>query len=763
MTAMQNRRILLVDDMVAIHDAFRKVLVPQQTESIELDAVEAMLFGDDPAAAAVPTFELDSAYQGQEGLEKVQAALLAGRPYALAFVDMRMPPGWDGVQTIEELWRADPRLQIVICTAFSDLSWDEVLSRLEVRDRLLILKKPFDPVEISQLASALTVKWQTTQDAGLKLAQLEEAVENRTAELATANDDLRREITERTRNEKELRLAASVFHNTLDGVMIIDPDRRMVSVNQAFAALTGYSLEECLGQPEAVLRSDRQSIEFYQEIWAAVEQAGRWQGELWNKRRDGEDFLAWMNLVKVSDSDGRVERYVGVFHDITEMRSKEERIRHLAFHDTLTGLPNRTLLQDRLEHAITAAQRTGEPLGLMFIDLDRFKSINDSLGHEAGDALLKEVAQRLANSLRKSDTVARLGGDEFVVLLPRVGMPHNYGLVAQKLIEALSKPIILDGNAMQVSASIGIACFPDDGIDTMALMKNADAAMYAAKVGGRGTYRFFQPAMTSLAVERLNFEMQLRGAVANGELELFYQPKISLDSGVACGVEALVRWHHPTLGMIPPVEFIPVAEATGIIDALGDWVLEEACRQLRAWRLAGLGTIKIAVNVSARQLQQSDLPEYIASLAQKYEISACDLEVELTESVLMANPEEISGVLSRLRGIGVLVAIDDFGTGYSSLAYLRRLPIDVLKIDRSFVMNADRDESDGQVVKLILGLGSALQLAIVAEGVETEAQAAFLKSCGCTTAQGYLYARPQPAAQLETWLRKHAGPAAASS
>ena len=759
MSTSQNRRILLIDDMVAIHEAFRKVLVPRQSESIQLDAVEAMLFGDHPTSSA-STFELDSAYQGQEGLAKVQSSLQAGRPYALAFVDMRMPPGWDGVQTIEQLWQVDPGLQIVICTAFSDSTWEEVLARLEVRDRLLILKKPFDPIEIYQLACALTAKWQMTRDAGLKMAQLEKAVEERTVELAAANDVLRREIAERTRNEAQLRLAASVFHNTLDSVMIIDPNRRMVSVNQAFVSLTGYSPEDAVGQPEAVLHSERQDAEFYKEMWITVERDGRWQGELWNRRRDGADFLIRMNLVKIADSAGQVECYVGVLHDITDMRRKEEHIRYLAFHDPLTGLPNRTLLQDRLEQAITAARRHDESLGLMFIDLDRFKSVNDSLGHDAGDGLLKEVAHRMTGSLRKVDTVARIGGDEFVVILKRVEMPQHYGQVAQMLIDTVSKPLILEGQPMQVGASIGIACFPEDGADAVELMKNADAAMYAAKAAGRGIYRFFQPAMTSLAVDRLKLEMQLRAAVPNGELELFYQPKVSLDTGLACGLEALVRWRHPTLGLVPPGEFIPMAEATGIIGALGDWVLEEVCRQLRAWRLADLGAIRIAVNVSARQLQQRDLAGHIAGLVQKYQISASDLEIELTESVLMANPEEISGALSRLRDIGVLVAVDDFGTGYSSLAYLRRLPIDVLKIDRSFVMNADQNDSDGQIVKLILGLGKALKLAIVAEGVETESQAQFLRSCGCTTAQGYLYARPQPAAQIEAWLKEHGGPVA---
>jgi len=758
MNPLHNRRILVIDDTPAIHEDFRKVLTTTVMAS-DLGELEAALFGTEVQTAAIG-FELDSAYQGQEGLAKVRQSLDAGLPYAMAFVDMRMPPGWDGVETIERLWQADPELQIVICTAYSDYAWDEVLARLDVGDRLLILKKPFDAIEVSQLASALTAKRQMTRQAALKMADLDAAIELRTEALRQANEALKAEIVEHAKAEAALKLAASVFDNTMDGVMITDTAGSILSVNPAFTAITGYSAAEAIGRQPSLLRSDHHGPDFYRELWTVLQREGRWEGEIWNRRKNGEAYLEWLSIGMVAGDDGQPLRYVGVFNDITELRKKDEHIRHLAFHDPLTGLPNRALLLDRIEHGLAFAERAAERLGVMFLDLDRFKHVNDSLGHNVGDALLQEVARRLGQSLRQSDTVARTGGDEFVILLEHIDEPEACASLAKKIIASLCAPMVLGGHTLQVGASIGIACFPDDGADIVTLMKHADAAMYAAKSAGRGTYRFFQATMTEKAAQRLQLEMQLRGAVANGELEVFYQPSVSLATGVPCGVEALVRWRHPQRGLVPPDDFIPLAEETGIIHELGNWVLEEACRQSRAWQEQGLGRVRIAVNISAKQLQEGDLAERIASLTRKYAIAPADLQVELTESVIMANPEEISGVFARLRRIGVTVAIDDFGTGYSSLAYLRRLPIDVLKIDRSFVRNADRDEADAQIVRIIVALAQALKLDVVAEGVETRSQAEFLTACGCSTAQGFLFAPPQPATATAAWWKERDGIAA---
>jgi diguanylate cyclase (GGDEF)-like protein/PAS domain S-box-containing protein len=556
-------------------------------------------------------------------------------------------------------------------------------------------------------------------------------------------------------------MAASVFHNTMDGVMLTDASGVILSVNPAFSAITGYSAAEALGRTSAMLRSDVHPPPFHRALWHDLRRDGRWQGQLWNRRKNGELFLEWLRIGVVAGADGEARRYVNVFNDITELRRKDEHIRHLAFHDPLTGLPNRALLLDRLEHTLAAAARNAGRPALLFIDLDRFKHINDSLGHDAGDQLLKEMAQRLRACVRESDTLARMGGDEFVLLLEHVPESAQCAALARKLIDRLSLPMALNGHTVQVGASLGLACFPDDGASAVELMKCADVAMYAAKAGGRGTYRFFQAAMTEQAEQHLQLEAELRHAVRHGELELFYQPKVPLDGAPVRTVEALVRWRHPLRGLVPPASFIPLAEETGIIDELGDWVLERACRQARSWQDQGLGRIRIAVNVSARQLRRGDLVDRIAALSGQYRVDPADLEIELTESVIMNKPDEVALVFAQLRALGASVAIDDFGTGYSSLAYLRQLPIDVLKIDRSFIMHAERDPKDAELVRTIVALGRALELTVVAEGVETAGQLALLRAMGCDVAQGYLFSRPLPAGEIGAWLAQRRGAGAA--
>lgn len=560
-------------------------------------------------------------------------------------------------------------------------------------------------------------------------------------------------LRQRSKDEAELLLAANVFARTADGIVVTDTASNILSVNPAFSEITGYEAAEAIGRKPKLWRSEHHTADFYREMWSVLLETGRWRGEIWNRRKNGEAFLTWLSITAVPGPDGQAARYVSVFNDITELRRKDDRIQHLAFHDSLTGLANRALFLDRLEQGIGLAHREGGRLAVMFIDLDRFKQINDSLGHDIGDELLKHSATRLAACLRETDTVARIGGDEFVVMLRNGGGSGDLATLAEKIIAALGRPLRLGERDIQIGASVGIACYPFDGDDVVALMKHADAAMYAAKSAGRGTYRFFQPALTEKAVQRLTLEMELRTAIERNELELHYQPKVRLGDDRPCGLEALVRWRHPSHGLVPPGEFIPVAEESGIIDRLGDWVLAEACRQIAAWQAAGAAVLPVAVNISARQLQTGNLEDRLGELCASHGIEPRLLEMELTESSVMANPEYAAGLCRRLRERGVRIAMDDFGTGYSSLAYLLRLPIDTLKIDRSFVMNVDRGGSEAQIVRTILALAASLSLEIVAEGIETREQAAFLRACGCPLGQGYFYSRPLPAAAIAAWLQ----------
>lgn len=559
------------------------------------------------------------------------------------------------------------------------------------------------------------------------------------------------------RKTAHIQLAQSVIDHTAEGVAVCDAAACFISVNPAFTHITGYTAEEVTGQSTRLLKSDHHDPVFYQNMWETLLRTGTWQGEVWNRRKNGEAYLEWLTINKVRNSDSDAA-YVCVFSDITELQRKDERIRHLAYHDALTGLPNRMLLQDRLKHAIVRATRDGMRLAVMFIDLDRFKQVNDTLGHEAGDRLLVATSQRLGDKLRASDTVARIGGDEFVILLEQIGPTANVDELANALIATVSEPLELHGEKVQVGASIGIALYPNDGEDVHALMKHADIAMYAAKTAGRNTSRYFNANMTDAANRRNLLDKHLREAIALNQLALFYQPKACLTSGSVQSVEALLRWHHPERGLIAPDEFIPLAEESNLIVDIGNWVLQQALAQVANWHSRGI-KLGVAVNLSARQLAYDGLVDHVRNLLQAFAIPASALELELTESSMMADIDRARQQLNLLKNLGVRIAIDDFGTGYSSLAHLRRLPVDVIKIDRSFVGKADRDANDAIVVKTILSLAQALGLDVVAEGVETEAQATLLREAGCQTAQGHLLSYPLPADELESWLANHPGQA----
>jgi len=555
--------------------------------------------------------------------------------------------------------------------------------------------------------------------------------------------------------ETQLRLYATVYEHSGEGILISDRDNRILAVNPAFTRLTGYTIDELRGKNPRLLASGSTPPKTYQDLWSSLGRAGYWQGEVWDRRKDGNIFPEWLSVSVVRDLEGEPTHYIACFTDISERKATEEHISHLAHHDALTGLLNRYSLQGRLEQALATARREQRALAVMFIDMDHFKNINDILGHAVGDGLLVEVARRLRDSVRDSDVVARLGGDEFVLVLTEVDNATAAARVADKILRALGQPYRIEEEKLHITPSIGLAFYPDDGDDCEALMKHADTAMYHAKSQGRNNVQFFTAEMNRAAVERLGLDHDLRLALEERQFELHYQPQLDAGSGCVVGVEALVRWRHPRDGLVPPLKFIPVAEETGLIIPLGEWVLDEACRQLRAWRQEGLKDVTMAVNLSAHQLRSPALLDYVTQTLERHGLAGADLELEVTESVAMANPEASIGQLQTLRDLGVRLSIDDFGTGYSSLSYLKRLPIHTLKLDRSFVNDIETDANDVAICTATIALAHNLGLRVVAEGVENAAQHSFLVTLRCDTLQGYLFSKPIPALAALAFIQEN--------
>ena len=576
---------------------------------------------------------------------------------------------------------------------------------------------------------------------------LDRRVNERTLELQELNRTLQGEIIERERAEEGLRLSAKVFENTVEGVIITDAETRILAVNKAFSQVTGYTIEEVLHLTPQILKSGRHHPRFYADMWKSLKQSGQWVGEIWNKRKNGEIYPERLTIGVVRDSAGGVGHYVGVFSDITDIKRSQERLDFLAHHDLLTNLPNRLLFNHRLMQSIALAQRNMRQLAVVFIDLDHFKNVNDTLGHDLGDELLKRVATDLSVHVRASDTLARIGGDEFILLLDEIEAPRYAGAIAEKFLNLLSQSIMVSGYEIIISASIGVSFYPGDGQDVATLVKNADTAMYYAKTHGRNSYHFYAPEMSEYARERVHLEALLHRSIERGEFTLHYQPQVDLITGHLAGVEALARWNSPELGTVSPVRFIPIAEDIGFISTLGEWVLRTACLQVKEWDLAGLNVPYISVNLSVKQLEHGDIVGTISRVLAETGLAASRLEMEVTESAVMDN-ERVLNILNGLRLLGVQLAVDDFGTGYSSLSYLRRLPIQKLKIDRSFISDVTTEPSREAIVRAIIALSNALGLHTVAEGIETEAEANFLRQEGCQQAQGFLFGRPVPPDEL---------------
>ena len=600
-------RMIIIDDNPQIHDDFIKILTTKSSDTLK--DLEQNLFGDTSKKMQLPKFQIDTATQGKEGVEYIAEAKKQGHPYALAFVDIRMPPGWDGIETIKHIWEIDPDIQIVICTAYSDYSWEETVEQLGQKENLLILKKPFDHVAVRQLACALTKKWQLMQESRSYTETLEERVKERT-----------------------------------------------------------------------------QKIEFQ------------------------------------------------------------------ATHDLLTGLPNRAILIDELRNEITRAKRENKKFAVLFFDLDRFKLINDSFGHEAGDELLKSVTASLLQKMRSADILTRIGGDEIVGIFSSIPDRKAIKKIATSLLNSLHVPMKIKEHEVVVSTSIGIAIFPDDGENPDKLLNSADMAMYRAKELGGNQYQFYSEKLNRTCLERLELEADLHHAIANNEFFLVYQPQYDVNLNRFVSVEALIRWNHPTRGLLLPIKFIQLAEDTGLINQIGVWILETACRQNKRWQEMGLPPMRVAINITSQQFKQPNLVAVIKNIIQEVGIDPKYVELELTENIIL-NHLDSAAKIAELRDFGVFIALDDFGTGYSSLNYLRNIPIDRLKIDQSFIKNIDINREDEIIIQAIITMAHGLNLEVLAEGVETQKQLNFLKSRNCSEIQGFYFSKPLQIDQVEDMLQ----------
>jgi diguanylate cyclase (GGDEF)-like protein/PAS domain S-box-containing protein len=573
--------------------------------------------------------------------------------------------------------------------------------------------------------------------------------EGRPAIMGVAQD-----VTQQVEFQRHSRLANRVFESASEGIVITDAECRIEAVNPAFTRITGYKSSEATGKLSRMMTGHGAQVN--QVMLEQLARDGYWQGEMYDRRKNGEWYPAWLSISTVRDAARNITSYVGVFTDNTRRKEDETRLQFLANHDSLTGMLNRTGMMTRFATEIAHANEDGRHLALLFVDLDRFKTVNDTLGHLAGDQLLMDAAARMRRHLSDDAIVARPGGDEFTVLVEDQPGSGTAGNLAERLIGSMSEPFLIDGQEMYVTASVGIACYPDDGMDAATLLKNADVAMYRAKLRGRNTFQFFTSDMNTKALEQMLLENSLRHALERGEFRLYYQPQFATATGEVAGVEALIRWQHPDLGLVLPGTFIELAEQNGLIVPIGAWVLKEACRQGRAWMDAGWHFGRVAVNLSARQFSSGDLLDTIRTALDESGMPAAMLELEITESTIMHNPLEAVMLLDRIRDMGVALSIDDFGTGYSSLASLKQYPLDSLKIDRGFVKGVPHDLDDVAITEAIIAIAHKMQLKVVAEGVETKEQAAFLRAAGCDVAQGYLMGRPMAAEEL---VRQFAGAA----
>jgi diguanylate cyclase (GGDEF)-like protein/PAS domain S-box-containing protein len=728
------KRILIVDDNTKIHEDFCKVL-NTCLEDQSLKAAESILFGkpDDtqtPSSHEEPNYTIDSAYQGEEALELVRKSMLLDQPYALAFIDIRMPPGWDGIFTIKKLWEVDAELQVVICSAHSDYSWDAMSKQLDNSDNFLVLKKPFELIEIRQLAASLTKKWELRKRVNYQIQNLNKIVNERTESLNKSNQNL----------AESLSLINATLESTQEGILAVCREREIITYNKMFLRL--WDINENLlkmQSPEMIFQQLAQQAEesqlFFSTLLSLYENPKKENIREW-KLQSGKILELYSHPRYI---DNKQVGSVFSFRDITERKKLEEQLLYQATHDSLTRLPNRILLTDRIQQAILHAKRYRMFVGILVVDLDNFKQINDSLGHNAGDILLKLVSKKLLSCVRESDTVTRLGGDEFVLVLVSLKNEEELIQKARQLVETFLVPSEIENHQLTVTVSIGISVYPKDGHDPDILLRNADAALYHAKEEGRNTFQFYRTEFNDHLLQRAELTTALRQALPHNELTLHYQPLIELNTDNIIGMEALLRWKHPTFGNVSPQVFIPLAEETGLIASIGEWVLKEACQQAKLWQKTVSPTLRIAVNVSAYQFKQKNFIDIVRSALQESTLDPSYLELEITESLIVTNSEDVLKKMSELKMMGVYLSIDDFGTGYASLSYLRYFPFDKIKIDKSFIEGVVHNTEDRSIIEAIINMTKSMGLEVLAEGVERKEQVDFLRQTPNTQVQGYYF------------------------
>lgn len=735
-------RILVADDEQAILDEYACILAgpaePDERRS-KLAVLEAELFGNAPAAAQQAEFSLCLCRQADEAVNAVEQSIRDGRPFAIAFLDVRMPPGPNGVNAAERIRKLDEEVNIVFVTGFSDISPEEIRIRVPPVDKLLYCQKPFHASELRQVAYALSEKWRA----------------NRT--LQSTRQTLEQVVTS----------TSVIVYSCAPG-----RDRSPAFVSENILPHFGWKPASFRHDPHFWI--DKVHDDDLPRVHQALKEVHDLQEVSVDYRfRNSSGEYRWVSdrMKILRDGAGAANELVGCWFDITERREAEARIRSLAYLDAVTGLPNRLLMGEMLRRSLSAADRYRHRLAVLFVDVDNFKRINDTLGHETGDVLLREVAKRLLSCIRKSDSllrqgevenllaepqeesVSRLGGDEFVIILSKIADAADAASVAGRISEALTKPFRFGEEETGITATIGICVYPDDGTDATSLLKHADMAMYHGKAQGRNCHRFFSETMRVRAARRFFIETRLKQALDRGEFVLFYQPRLHIDTLEIAGMEALVRWQQPNEGLVMPGEFIPVAEEYGMILPIGEWVLKEACRQTVAWQAAGLPPLVVSVNLSSVQFRYRRLADQLKQVLTTTGLDPSCLELELTEGVLMEDTKLSASLLAQISELGLSISVDDFGTGYSSLAYLKRFPLNTLKIDRSFVSDLTKDASDDVIVTATIALGHQLGLRVVAEGVENTSQLDVLRSRGCDEAQGYLFSKPIDAASFEEWVR----------